>query len=60
MLLIYAQSKIYDHSSYTQLAIKKFTFFFIQYNDEGKERKSRRQKKIKKANITKTKSNQDR
>ena len=29
MLLIYAQSKIYDHSSYTQLAIKKFTFFFI-------------------------------
>ena len=46
--------KIYDHSLYTQIVIKKFYFFFAKYKNEWKERKFWR-KKIKKCNFYKNK-----
>ena len=45
ILLIWVCIKIYDHSKYPQIVIKKFyVFIFIQYKNEWKGREFRRQK----------------
>ena len=44
ILLIQVYSKICDHSLYTQIVIKKFTFFFTQYKNEREEHEFWRQR----------------
>ena len=49
ILLISVYSKIYHHSTYTQIVIKiLFTFFFTKYKNEWKEHKFWGQKNQKK------------